>query len=47
LDDQLKDDEKGGAMTIMGEFHTGFWWKNMKEDPKDLGAQRRILKYIF
>ena len=48
LDDQLKDDEMGGAMARMGEFHTEFWWKNMKEDLKDLGAGRRkILKYIF
>jgi hypothetical protein len=48
LDDQLKDNEMEGAMARMGEFHTEFWWKNMKEGLKDLGALRRIiLKYIF
>jgi hypothetical protein len=38
----------GGAMARMGEFRTEFWWKNIKEDLKNLGAGRRImLKYIF
>jgi len=33
-------------MTRMGEFHTEFWWNNLKKDLKDLGARRRIiLKY--
>jgi len=48
LDDQLNDDEMGGEMARTGEFHTEFWWKNLKKDLKDLGAGRRIiLKYIF
>ena len=35
-----------GKMTRMGEFHTEFWWNNLKKDLKDLGARRRIiLKY--
>ena len=34
-------------MARIGEFHTEFWWNNMKEDMKDLGAGSRIiLKYI-
>lgn len=46
-DDQFKDDELGGGMSSMGEFHTEFWWKNLKEDLEDLGAGRIILKCIF
>jgi len=35
-------------MARMGEFHTEFWCKNLKEDLKGLGAGRKIiLKYIF
>jgi hypothetical protein len=34
-------------MSSMEEFHTEFWWKNLKEDLEDLGAGRIILKCIF